>query len=46
MLAIHSIEHAMNHAIRLTHNAGLGAAASGMARRAAVRPMSPVFAGA
>ena len=30
MLAIHPIEHAMNHAIHLTHNAGAGAGASGM----------------
>lgn len=30
MLAIHPIEHAMNHAIHPTHNAGPGAGASGM----------------
>lgn len=30
MLAIHLDERAMNHVIHLTHNAGLGAGASGM----------------
>jgi hypothetical protein len=30
MHRIHPIEHAMNHAIPLTHNAGTGAGASGM----------------
>jgi hypothetical protein len=30
MLAIHPFEHPMNHAIHLTHNAGIGAGASGM----------------
>lgn len=45
MLAIHPFEHAMNHAIHLTHIAGIGAGASGMVRHASKRPVSPVFTG-
>ncbi len=44
MLSIHPIEHAMNHVIHLTHNAGIGGGASGMPWSApALRSHEPAF---